>query len=99
MPSQMAPDGSFPRELARTKPYGYAIFQLDNMSLLSELLSTKQNCLWRFTVADEEGITLVTDHRLGEDESLWSYEQAGGQSMAATQPLLWILKDAVLPLL
>ncbi|WP_216625472.1 sigma-70 family RNA polymerase sigma factor [Paenibacillus phytorum] len=30
LPDQMDPDGSFPCELARTKPYGYAIFVLDN---------------------------------------------------------------------
>src|SRR5690606_26149062 len=31
VPGQMGDDGSFPLELARTKPYGYSIFQLDNM--------------------------------------------------------------------
>ncbi len=39
LPSQMDLDGSFPAELARTKPYGYSIFQLDNMVLLCHLLS------------------------------------------------------------
>ena len=33
---QMATDGGFPLELARTKPYGYSIFQLDNMVLLCQ---------------------------------------------------------------
>jgi hypothetical protein len=31
---QMVTDGSFPRELSRTKPYAYSIFQLDNMAAL-----------------------------------------------------------------
>ena len=39
LPKQMAKDGSFPRELARTKPYGYSIFQLDNMVTLCQVLS------------------------------------------------------------
>jgi hypothetical protein len=39
LPGQLAFDGSFPRELARTKPYGYSIFQLDNVALLTEVLS------------------------------------------------------------
>lgn len=29
LPTQQAANGSFPRELARTKPYGYSIFQFD----------------------------------------------------------------------
>ena len=31
LPGQLAADGSFPRELARTKPYGYSVFRLDNV--------------------------------------------------------------------
>jgi hypothetical protein len=42
LPGQLAPDGSFPRELSRTKPYGYSIFQLDNVALLAEILSTPE---------------------------------------------------------
>ena len=37
---QMDADGSFPRELARTKPYNYSIFVIDNMVTLCYLLST-----------------------------------------------------------
>ena len=32
VPNQMAPDGSFPQELRRTKPYGYSLFNLDAMA-------------------------------------------------------------------
>ena len=53
---QMAADGSFPLELARTKPYGYSIFQLDNMTLLCQVLSTEQDNLWLFTLPDGRGI-------------------------------------------
>jgi len=52
LPYQLAPDGSFPRELARTKPYGYSIFQLDNVVLLTELLSTPIENLWEFHLSD-----------------------------------------------
>jgi len=53
---QMAVDGGFPLELARTKPYGYSIFQLDNMVLLCQVLSTKEDNLWEFTLPDGRGI-------------------------------------------
>ena len=34
----MAPDGSFPRELERTKPYSYSIFNFDVMAALCQSL-------------------------------------------------------------
>jgi hypothetical protein len=36
---QMALDGGFPRELGRTKPYSYSIFNLDVMATLCKSLS------------------------------------------------------------
>jgi hypothetical protein len=48
---QMAADGSFPRELARTKPYGYSLFQLDVMGTLARILDD-----WRFTTPDGRGM-------------------------------------------
>ena len=48
---QMAADGSFPRELARTKPYGYSLFQLDVMATLAWILDD-----WTFTTSDGRGM-------------------------------------------
>ena len=56
VPKQMAPDGSFPAELERTKPYGYSIFQLDNMATLCQLLSTGTDNLWSFALPDGRGV-------------------------------------------
>jgi hypothetical protein len=56
VPKQMAPNGSFPRELVRTKPYGYSIFQLDNLATLCQVLSTANDNLWNFTLPDGRGI-------------------------------------------
>ena len=53
---QMALDGSFPAELRRTKPYGYSIFQLDNLATLCQVLSTTNDDLWRFTLPDGRSI-------------------------------------------
>ncbi len=55
LPGQMAADGSFPRELARTKPYGYSIFNLDVMTALAVVLSTPDDDLMRFTLPDGRG--------------------------------------------
>lgn len=49
LPNQMAADGSFPQELRRTKPYGYALFNLDAMATVCQILSTPQNDLWKYT--------------------------------------------------
>jgi hypothetical protein len=57
LPLQMAPNGSFPRELARTKAYGYSIFNLDIMTSLAVLLSTPGEDLMKFRLAD--GRTMV----------------------------------------
>jgi Alginate lyase len=52
VPKQMAADGSFQRELARTKPYGYSTFQLGNLVTLCQVLSTPQDNLWQFQLPD-----------------------------------------------
>ena len=52
LPRQMAPNGSFPQELARTKPYGYSIFNLDVMTALAVVLSTPGDDLMNFTLSD-----------------------------------------------
>ena len=56
LPNQMAVDGSFPLEMARTKPYGYAIFNLDAMTMLCQILSTPKENLWNFSTADGKSI-------------------------------------------
>ena len=56
VPNQMAPDGSFPLELRRTKPYGYSLFNLDALATVAELLSTQQDNLWSFELPDGRGL-------------------------------------------
>jgi len=53
MPDQLAVDGSFPLELARTKPYSYSLFDLDVVAILCRLISTNDggaNDLWHFAL-------------------------------------------------
>src|SRR2546426_352390 len=56
LPNQMATDGSFPQELRRTKPYGYSLFNLEAMATIAQILSTPQDNLWTFELADGRGL-------------------------------------------
>jgi hypothetical protein len=56
VPNHMAADGSFPRELGRTKPYGYSLFNLDAMATICRILSTPEDNLWTFELPDGRGM-------------------------------------------
>lgn len=73
VPKQMANDGSFPAELKRTKPYGYSIFQLDNLVTLCQVLSTPENDLWNFTLTDGRNIHKAVEFMFPylADKSTW----------------------------
>ncbi len=62
LPQQMAADGSFPRETARTKPYGYSLFNLDAMATLCEILSTPQDNLWTYTTSEGKNMQKGIDY-------------------------------------
>jgi hypothetical protein len=62
VPNQIATDGSFPEELRRTKPYGYSIFNLDAMTTICEILSTRRDNLWTFTLSDGRGIGVAVQY-------------------------------------
>jgi hypothetical protein len=48
VPGQIAVDGGQPLELARTKPYGYCLFNLDVLAASAFVLSTPSQDLWRY---------------------------------------------------
>lgn len=54
-PDPEQPDGSFPLELKRTKPYASSIFQLDNLASPYQLLSMPEDNLWTFALSDGRG--------------------------------------------
>jgi hypothetical protein len=56
VPNQIAPDGSFPEELRRTKPYGYSLFNLDAMATICQTLSTPADDMWKWETADGRGV-------------------------------------------
>jgi len=75
LPEQLACDGSFPRELARTKPYGYSIFQADNVALLTDVLSSVGG------VADPGSHALPSSTGVSDP----GYSQAGASDLWAAQ--------------
>jgi hypothetical protein len=92
VPTQMAEDGSFPQELARTKPYGYSIFQLDNMATLCQVLSTPEESLWEFELPDGRGIrrAMAFLHPYLADKSTWPHQPdvQAWEGWPARQPCL-----------
>ena len=52
---QMAPNGSFPKELARTKPYSYSIFNFDTLAMLCQSLLGDGEDLFAYTLPDGRG--------------------------------------------
>ena len=73
LPGQMAADGSFPLELKRTKPYGYSIFNLDAFAAICQILSTRDDNLWQFTLPDGRGIRKGMEflYPFLKDKSTW----------------------------
>src|SRR5439155_20258410 len=50
VPEQIAENGSFPRELSGTKPYGYCLFNLDVMSTVCHILTTLEYNLCTYSL-------------------------------------------------
>ena len=77
LPNQMAVDGSFPKELSRTKPYGYSIFNLDAMTMVCQILSTKENNLWSYQTADGKSIRKAIEflYPYLADKSKWPFQK------------------------
>jgi beta-galactosidase len=85
VPNQMALDGSFPAELKRTKPYGYSIFQLDNLATLAQVLSTPSDnpssvAASRVERATEEGLRRV---------DMWTWEMPDGRGILKAVEFLY----------
>ncbi|MBO9728051.1 MAG: alginate lyase family protein [Chitinophaga sp.] len=92
LPSQMADDGSFPRELKRTKPYGYSLFNLDAMSTLCQLLSTKDNNLWQYTTENgrsiSKGIAFLSPYVKNKNNWPYAHDVMYWNNWPVAQPFL-----------
>jgi hypothetical protein len=78
LPDQLAPNGSFPLELARTKPYSYSLFDLDILALICQIASAHDRLpddLWNLTLPDGRRFQKAIDFMFPfmEDKSRWPY--------------------------
>jgi hypothetical protein len=73
LPMQMAPNGSFPRETARTKPYGYSIFNFDCAATLTWSLGNA--AMTSFTLPDGRGMCRAAEflEPFLADKSTWPF--------------------------
>ena len=75
VPEQISPDGSLPRELARTKPYSYSLFDMDVLCDICQSLSDAQENLWAFTTPDGRSVQkmMAFMYPFIKDKSKWPY--------------------------
>jgi hypothetical protein len=76
LPNQMVPDGSFPQELRRTKPYGYSLFNADAMTTLAWIASSPQDDLFAFTTPDGKNLRKAVEYiePYIADKGKWPYK-------------------------
>ena len=76
LPNQMDKDGGFPLELKRTKPYGYSLFNLDAMTSICQILSTKQDNLFDYTTPEGKNLELGIKFMIPyiENKSVWPFQ-------------------------
>jgi hypothetical protein len=76
-PNQLALDGSFPLEIARTKPYGYSLFVLDNFVNLCLVLSDDKSDFFSYELKDGRSIRKALDFMCPfiADKSKWPYNK------------------------
>ena len=75
LPNQMGEDGSFPLELARTKPYGYSLFNLDAFMACAEILSDENESLYDFSTPDGLNMKLGAEFLFPfvKNKTQWTY--------------------------
>jgi hypothetical protein len=77
LPDQLGEDGSFPKELGRTKPYSYSIFNFDIMAGLAQSLKGSGVDLTTYALPDGRGLCKAAAfiYPYLEDKSKWPYRK------------------------
>ncbi|MCF7804887.1 MAG: alginate lyase family protein [Candidatus Marinimicrobia bacterium] len=76
LPNQVSPEGKFPLELERTKPYNYSLFNFDGLALICHIASTPEDNLWTYETESGAGMKNVVEflYPFIKDKSNWPYE-------------------------
>ncbi len=74
---QMAENGSFPEELARTKPFAYSLFNMDGVVTLVRILAGSYGNLWKFKLEDGRGMEKGSEFIVPflENKETWPYQK------------------------
>jgi len=77
LPNQLGADGSFPKELARTKPYSYSIFNFDVIATLCQSLKGVGTDALTFQLPDGRGICKAAEfiYPYLKDKQTWPYRK------------------------
>lgn len=77
IPEQIEPDGSLLRELKRTKPYGYSLFNMDAFATICQILSTKEDDLWHYQTPDGRSVLKCIANLFPyiADKTKWPHKQ------------------------
>jgi hypothetical protein len=97
LPNQMAANGSYPEELARTKPYSYSLFNLDATAALLFILSDKSFADWNYSLPDGRGLSKGLDYMLPylKDKSKWTVAKDVDHWEQQPEPRLFMLFAAL----
>lgn len=74
LPGQIEPEGSQPLEMARTKPYGYCLFNLEALTTLCQILSEGGENLWKFVTPDGRSVGKAIEYMAPyiRDKKAWT---------------------------
>ncbi len=72
---QMTQQGTFPKELERTRPYSYSLFTLEGMATVCEVLTDEKADLWNMATEDGKTLRKAFEFLVPyiADKSKWTY--------------------------
>jgi len=72
---QMTQEGTFPKELERTRPYSYSLFTLEGMATICEVLTDDNVNMWDMATSDGKTVRKAFEFLVPyiADKSKWPY--------------------------